>query len=91
MAKKKPRRVIEALHEALQHHIAVKRALDEVHTALSGERDDFAITTALPAKSEHLALSARLFELLTHLDPRRNHRTGEWRVAQLRRVLRKEP
>lgn len=84
---KKPRRSVEALHRALQHHIQVEHDLADVHRALNDEQDNVANADIIRAKAEHLMLSARLFDLLLRLDP--GHRRGsEWRAAQLDRVLR---
>lgn len=83
--KKQPRRSVEALHRAIQHHIIIERELAEVHRELVKERDDVNSVDAIRARSEHLALSARLLELLGRLDPR-HPRTREWRAAQMRRL-----
>lgn len=87
MAKKTPRRSVEALHRALQHHIQVEQDLADLHRALNEERDDVANADVIRAKAEHLMLSARLFDMLLRLDPG-HRRTSAWRRAQLDRVMR---
>lgn len=87
MPRKLPRRAVEALHRAIQHHIAVEPELAKVHKALARSGPTYAAVESIRAKSEHLALGARLLSLLSMLKPEPTA-SREWRLAQLRRVER---